>query len=181
MPQNMTSLLSYAFLFIVFYLTYTAYDWKKKIWCSFRRADRTKIEKWAKVSEKRIEFDGGWYHVEPSRATLMWKMVLGFFPMPARSLDFRHDSPRALSPDDFSNDFTPEARKQMDTADEVRGMSEGHMKALGSKKKGGLLSDYMPIILVVGLLVLGFMMYQQQKRMDMLGQAINVLQQMIMR
>ncbi len=176
MPQNMNSVLSYVFLFILFYLTYVAYDWRNKIWCSYRRRDRTKIERWTKSNKKGqwgdVEFEGGLYHVEPGRTTLIWKMVLGFFPMPARSLDFRHDSARALDPDTFENSFTAEARKELDTTDEVRAMSEGHQKALGSKKKGGFLADYMPIIMLIGFVALGFMIFQLIKAVNFNSQVL---------
>lgn len=165
----------YFLLFLMAYHFYSVYSVRNKIWCSFRRADRTKVEKWAKENQARIDFDGGWYHVEPSRTVLMLKW--NPLPMWVRALDFRHDSARALHPDTFDNAFTPEARKQLDKTDDIKALEIGNNQALaGGKQKKGLLESFMPIIVIGGFLIVAWFLWQQQHKIDMVGQATNIIE-----
>ncbi len=166
------------FLFLVVWQVYSVFSTRNKVFCSFRRADRTKIEKWAKQNQKRIVFDGGWYHVEPDRCVLMMKWMP--LPMWVRCLDFRHDSSRALHPDTFDNAFTPEARKNLDYSDEIRAYEEGGQRAMvAGKQKKGLLDNLFPIIMILGVVVIGYMLYQQGQKLDQIGNGQNLLEQMI--
>lgn len=173
MPFN-ANVIVYFLLFILAYQVYSVYSVRSKIWCSFRRADRTKIERWAKKDQQRIEFDGGWYHVEPDRTTLMIKWMP--LPMWIRCLDFRHGSSRALHPDTFDSSMDDVERKRLDISDDIRAYDEGSRKAYEQKGKVGLLQQWLPIILLIGMLFIGYMVYQQQKRVDMLGLGQNVIE-----
>ncbi len=167
-----------ALLLLVGWQVYSVYSVKERIWCTFRRRDRTKIEKWARKDQRRIVFDGGWYHVEPDRTTLMIKW--NPLPMWVRSLDFRWDSSRALHPDTFKNEFSPEERKQLDTSDEIRAFDEGGIRAMNTgRQKKGMLDTLFPIIVIVGMVAIGYMLWTTQKRLDMIGQATNVIQSML--
>jgi hypothetical protein len=192
MPLNTTSLLLYFLASVLIYLTYIAHNIKNKIWCSYRRPDRTKIERWVAIGKdgrwSDVEFDGGWYHVEPSRTVLMWKVFLGFFPMPIRCLDFRHDSARALDPSTFQNSIDAQMRKDLDKTDELRAIFKASSEQAANikKRRGGMFEGYTPIILLIGFVVLGWFMYQMIGKLDMIGNGqnlvesqLNVLQQMI--
>jgi preprotein translocase subunit SecG len=154
---------------------YSVYNVRNKIWCTFRRVDRTKINKWAKNGQGRIEFDGGWYEVEPARVTL----ALKWEPLPTwvRTLDFRHDSSRALDPDTFDNQYTPEARKQLDKTDDIRALEQGNQQALSARGgKQGLLERYMPFIVVIGFVVIGFFLYNLMQHQNQLGVGQNTIE-----
>lgn len=178
MQVNSSVMLNFLLFCMVMLQFYSVYSVRDRIWCTFRNPDRTKISKWAKVGQSRIEFAGGWYQVEPDRVTLAIK----WNPMPSwvRTLDFRHDSSRALDPNTFSNEYTPQARKQMDITDDVAGFQGGNERSL--TKVGGkqnMLQQYMPLMVLIGFIVVGFFLYQQQQKTDNVGFAINVVQQQL--
>lgn len=161
---------------------YSAYDKKDKIWCQFIRRDRTKMEMWVKTTQGRIKYGGGYYYVVTRRVTLMlWtKGIHAVIPIWVRSLNFRYDSSMPLDPATGEYGWeTPEARANLDKTEDIRALNEGNVKAQG-KQKQSVLSGWMPIITIIGFLIIGYMLYTQQQKTDMLGQAINVLQQMLM-
>ncbi len=173
-------------MFIVGYAAYSANKLKSQIWCSFRRADKTKIEKWAKavdIYRREIKFDGGWYNIKIRRVTLMlWtKGIHSLIPIWVRSLDFRYDSNMPIDPDTGDAGYDdPLERRALDKSDDLAALMETQSKSLGSAKKKSALESYMPIIVILGFLISGYMIYNLQGKVDMLGQAINVLQSMMM-
>jgi hypothetical protein len=183
MPAGLQTQILIVCIILIVYANYSSKSLSHKIHCTFRRADRTRLKKWATESQARIEFDGGWYQVEPARTTLeLWSAGIHFlFPTWIRTLDYRYDSARALHPDTFENTYTPEARKQLDMTDDVRAMSEGHRQALSGKAKVGRLTELMPIIMILGFAAVGFVVYTMLGKIDGLGQAVNVLQSMMMK
>ncbi len=177
MPLNY-QVLFFMLLLVCVYASMSARGLKDKIWCTFRRRDRTKLEKWAKQNQGDVVFAGGKYHIDPSRTTLMlWTKGIHFFlPIWIRSLDFRHDSPNALNPDTFDNSFTPEDRVDLDTRDEIKAFNQGNTQNTAKQKKG-LLENLFPILVIVGFIIVGYMLYIQGKRMDMIGIGQNVIEQ----
>lgn len=167
---------------ILAYLTFIAFTYQNRIWCTFRRYDKSKKGKWANARNKDgtwgdVEFEGGIYHVEPARTVLGWRLLLGFFPMPVRESDYVQGSARALDPATFNNTFSAEERKQLDRTDDLKGLMVANRestKAAGGKK--GLLEQWMPLIMIGGLLIIGFFVFQQQKKLDMIGLGQNVIE-----
>lgn len=170
-------------LFVIIYSSYSARSLKEKILCSFTRKDRTRILKWAKVNQGRIDFDGGWYDVEPSRTVQrLWESGIHFIiPTWVRCSDYRFDSSRPLNPDTFENQYSPELRKQLDISDGVKGLEQGNREALISNKSGrqNILQQYLPIIVLGGFVIIGWFLWQQQGKTDDVGFAINVVQQQL--
>lgn len=81
-----------------------------------------------------------------------------------------------LDPKTFNNSYeTPEMRKQLNMEEDVRALHEGNRKAQGTAK-GGALSGWMPIIVLCGFLILGYLTYSNMKKADQLGYAMNVIQ-----
>ena len=165
-------------IIIVAYLSYDTYALSKKIHCTFRRRDNTKLTKWAKMSQGRIEFDGGWYYVKPDRTyqSLYTSGLHMVVPTWIRCSDYRWDSSQPLDQKTFKNDYeTPESRKQLDKEEDIRALHEGNRKAQGSVKQGALAS-YMPIITVLGFVVVAIVIYMVSKKIDQVGFALNVVQ-----
>jgi len=170
-------------ILILAFSAISAYRLKNQIWCTFRRRDRTKIEKFAKQGQNRIEFDGGWYHVRPERTTLiMWtKGIHAIVPTWVRSLDYRHDSALPLDPNTFSNTWeTPEARKNLNKQEDISAFFQGNRTALVGKTKQGMLERLVPILTIAGFLIVGYMLWRQQGQIDQVGFGINTIQKMIM-
>ncbi len=179
MQLNPTTMLVLILLFAIVFASYSARSLKNKILCTVNRADRTKIVKWAKIDQQRIDIEGGWYVVEPDRTVLrLWDSgIHWFFPVWVRCSDYRHGSARALDPNTFDNSYSAEARKELDTSDSIRAWSEGNRRALtGGIGKKGMLERYLPIIMIVGFLIVGYLVYNLQNHVNMLGVGQNTLE-----
>ncbi len=181
-PQT---LFIFVLIFIVFYAGFSSRSLSKKVYCSFRGRDRTVIYKWAKVKQARIDFEdsGGvyWYNVSPKCVThRLWANgIHAIIPISVKCLDYRWNSTEPLDPNTFTNDLTPDERKSLDIKDDVVGYTEGSRQAYEGKKKKSLLEGWLPIIMLIGIAALGYMVYQQQHRMDMLGLGQNVMEQQL--
>lgn len=170
-----TNPIIFMLLLLIAWQTYSVLDANKKIWCVFRRVDRTKIGKWAKQYQGRIEFDNGWYQVESDRVTT----VVKWLPLPTicKSLDFTPNSTRAIDPSSGRSDLSPEERKALDTSDDMRALKEGNQQTLkGGTVKQGMLAQYMPIITIAGFVIIGYFIYTLMGRVDQLGFSGNVIQ-----
>ena len=181
--MDYSTLLIMLLLFIVIYSSYSAHSLKDKIRCTFRRRDRTRLERFAKAKQKRIDFDNGWYYINPKYTTLsLWSQgVHAIIPTWIRVLDFRHDSPEALNPDTFTNSWeSPEARKALNKEEDIRAYSAGNVASLAKSKPQGMLDRFFPIIVIGAVCAIGYMLYSLSGKVDMLGQAVNTLQKMMM-
>ncbi len=178
MQVNTSTMFIFMLLILVTFQVYSTYHYSSMVWCTFRRVNKTRISKWAKLTQARVEFEGGWYDVEPSRITTGIKWLP--LPMVVNCLDFRHNSPRALDPDTFDNSYTPEARKQLDKADDIRALEQGNQQSLTTKPiKQGMLQQYMPLITLIGFIIVGFLVYRQQGQIDKVGFGMNVVQEQL--
>ena len=171
------------FLFMIFiYASYQTRAIKDKTHCTFIRPDTSKIYKWIKAKQRRVEFDGGWYYINPKRRILenIDKGIHLLFPTKATAFIFRWDSSQPLDPTTFENNWeTPEARLALNKEEDIRAYSAGNVQAISSKGKQGMLERLMPILMLVSVIIIGYMAYSMTKRMDMLGNAMNVIQQML--
>ncbi len=169
------------FVFIILIVAYLAYDTRslsKKVFCTFRGRDGTRLTKWATMTQGRILHDNGWYYVRPDRTyQALYTGGLHFLiPTWIRCSDYKWDSPQPLDPKTWNNDYeTPEQRRQLDKEEDIRALHEGNRKAQGAMKQGAL-SNFMPIIIVIGFVAVGFVIYMVSKKIDNVGFALNVVQ-----
>ena len=168
-------------ILIVGFIVYSIYKtWKLKdyIYCTFIRQDRTEINKYAKISQGKIEFDNGFYNLDVKRTTLklVWN---GIIPTWVRCLKFKFDSNKPIDPTTWNNTYDkPEDRKALNRTEAIQSLMTKQNTILSAKAgKKSMLEGLMPVILIGGLLILGYMVYQQQAKTDMLGMSINVLQE----
>jgi len=170
----------FGFLFAIF----SCYQAKSKVRCTFTRRDKTVATKWAKAKNgERILFDDGWYYIIMSRIKLQ-ALTSGFnllFPTMVRRLDFTYKNIYPIDPETGMADAeTPEARKNLDKREDIEAFNKGSQSAY-SKQKGGLLGGgWLPIALIIGIVASLYFNYQALGKIDMLGQALNVLQEMMM-
>jgi hypothetical protein len=167
-------------VFMVFLLAYQAYSTmslKDKIFCTFYRANKTKIEKWAKDKQRLIDFDGGWYEVDPSCIVLQLK----WNPLPVwiRASTYRFDSPKPLNPSSFDNRYTPDERKQLDKADDIRELQVGNNRAVQGSKQKVAIGGFLPIIILIGFVIVGFMLWQQGSHINQIGNGQNAIESML--
>lgn len=168
----------------ILYAIYNCHRAATRVYCSFTRRDKTESHKWAKAKNgERIEFDGGWYYVDMARIKLV-ALKSGFnmlFPTMVRKLDFRYNSSRPVDPQTGEADWeTPEARKNLNKREDIEALERGSQAAMG-RGKATAMGGWLPIILVVGMVALMYFMFQMRGQIDNLGNAINVLQEMMMK
>lgn len=182
MALNSTTVFIVFLIFLVVYASYTANRAKNNIYCMFIRSDNTWINKWAKPKQRRIEFDNGWYYLNSKRmiSRVLEDGIYKIFPQKVHAQIFRWNSPNPMNPGDFTQTWeTPESRKNLSKEEDIRALSAGTAQALGAKKKKGMLEGLMPIIAIVGVVIIGYLLYATTKKIDSLGNAINVIQQML--
>ncbi len=170
-------MLDYGLIFIVLWQVFSAYNYGNKIWCTFRTREKTLIGKWVKANDGTVVFGRGKYTVDPSRVFLGIKWLP--LPMWVKIADFRYNSPLALEPHSFDNSLTPERRTQLDISDAVEGYTRGGQKALAASKKKGFMEGWLPILLIAGIVIIGYLVYKQQARIDLLGNGQNAIQQQL--
>jgi hypothetical protein len=176
---NLPTLMVVMLIIIVFYASYSAHKLKDQIWCTFRRKDKTRIEKWGKVKFGRIEFDGGWYYLNTKRTTI--KMVTSgihqIIPIWVRCLDFKYDSNQPLDPDTFNADYdNPNDRKALDKSEDLSALMTSQAHSLAGKQKQGLFDKLFPIIVIAGFCILGYFVYSNMQKTDAVGYGMNVVQ-----
>ena len=169
--------------FGILFAIYSCHRAKTKVYCTFTRRDKTVSHKWGKAKNgERLEFDSGWYYIITSRIKLK-ALDVGFnmlFPTMVRCLDFTYKSIYPIDPETGKADEeTPEARKNLDKREDIEAFNLGSQKAFG-KPKLGFGGGWLPIILVVGIIASVYFSWQLMGRVDSLGQAVNVLQEMMM-
>lgn len=166
---------------ILGYGIFSVYMLKDKVYCTFRRKDRVVINKVVNIKSGRVVFSNCWYDLDPRRTTqkIVW---MGIIPTWVRCLDFREDSRYPLDPETFNNDAdSPSDRAALDMTDDLRALLETQKIAMNQKGSGkkGMLESLMPIILVAGILIVGYMCYQINSRVDKVGLATNVTQEQL--
>ena len=164
---------------------FSCYRAKTKVKCTFTRRDKTVTTKWAKAKNgERIEFDGGWYYIVTRRIKLQ-ALDSAFnllFPTMIRLLEFTYKSIWPIDPETGEADAeTPEARKNLDKREDIEAFNLGSQKAFGKAKGGMLGGGWLPIVLVVGIVACVYLIWQMQGQVDNLGNAINVLQEIMMK
>ena len=147
---------------VVYLFWHSQQKLKNKILCTFRRANKTKVEKLIPLKSKFVIFDGGKYNVTPKRITLFWynRGINQFFPQWVPSLDYRFDSSNPLDPDTFQNTWdSPEARQASQQESSFVAFAKGTQLAQGGKKS--MFPEWLfPSIIIGLLLVIGYWVYQ---------------------
>lgn len=148
---------------------------KNRLLCTFRRANKTKVEKLIPIRSKYVIFDGGRYNVNPKRISLFWynRGIHQFFPTWLPTLDFTFDDPNALNPEDFKVTWdTPEAREASGQEDAFRAFAKGVTAQLG--KKSRFPEWLFPAITIGAIAMIGYLVYQQGQHLSYLEQLIKL-------
>ena len=183
--MSIQQFLIFVVAFGILFAVYSCHQAKSKVLCSFTRRDKTVAHKWAKAKNgERIEFGGAWYYIVMGRIKLQ-ALTQGFnlaFPTMVRRLDFTYRSIWPIDPETGEADAeTPESRKNLDKREDIEAFNLGSQKAFGKAKGGMLGGGWLPIVLVVGIVACVYLIWQMQGQVDNLGNAINVLQEMLMK
>ena len=153
---------------------YSLYQIQGRIWCTFRRPNKTKVEKWVPMRSKYVHFDGGRYNIITKRITLLrWKRgIFQLFPIFVPSLDYSWDTPNPHDPGTYKTTWdTPEAREASQQEDAFKAFARGILTQAGGKSRFSEL--LIPMITIGAVLIVGFLVYQQGQQMQYYGQALD--------
>jgi len=170
---------------IVFFLAYSIFNtWqmKDKIKCTFIKQDGTEEDKYAKISQNRIDFSGRWFNLNSNRVIL--KLVwIGVIPTWVRCLKYKFDSNMPLDPRTWNNTYdNPADRKALNRAEAIQSLMTKQKTLLGaSAGKKSFLESLMPIITIGGFIILGYVVYSIMQKQDQIGLAQNVIQEMLLK
>lgn len=151
-----------------------------KMLCSFRRRDKTKIEKLIKRKGKYIIFEDGRYNIDPRRITLFWytRGLHQFFPCWIPSMDFTFATPNAIDPETFETTWkTPEVANASQQEDSMKAFSKGIQSQTGTKSK---YPEWLFPMIIIGLIALiGYWIYQMSGQIAAQGKMLNQLSAVI--
>lgn len=169
-------------LIVLGFSIYQAMGLQNKISCTFIRKDRTEIHKFAKVTQGRVDFDNAYYNIVPDRVTLK-RVWCGIIPTYVKCAKWKWDSNMPIDPATWNNDYdNPADRKALDKTEDLRALLETQKSALVGKSGGkkSMLENLMPIIMIGGLVIIGYFVYTMKNNQDMLGMQSNVIQQQML-
>lgn len=170
-------------LIVLSFSIYQAMGLQNKISCTFIRKDRTEIHKFAKVTQGRVDFDNAYYNIVPDRVTLK-RVWCGIIPTYVKCAKWKWDSNMPIDPATWNNDYdNPADRKALDKTEDLRALLETQKSALAGKSGGkkSLLESLTPILMIGGLIIIGYLVYRQQSLIDRVGYGQNAIQEMLMK
>lgn len=163
-------------VFIVIMAWYANSSKRDKIYCRFKRVNRTQIAKFVKMQSRYVVFDKKKYDVIPSCIVFEWwdkGLIHMMFPQWVASLDFTwanqfpHD-PKTLKPVVIS----PEVRHAMNKEEWAKSYFKSSQPK-AAKQSMGMLQQYLPWIAIMAVVLVGFYLYSN---MQSLNQHIAVIE-----
>lgn len=154
---------------------------QNKIYCTFIKRDGTEISKYAKLNQGRVEFENGYYNIIPNRITLK-KVWFGVIPTKVVCAKWKWDSNMPIDPTTWKNDYDkPEDRAALDKTEDLRALFETQKNTLSTKSgKKSMLENLMPIIMIGGFLIVGYLVWKMNENVTSVGIQGNVTQQQLL-
>ena len=142
---------------------------RNKIYCTIRRVNKTKIEKFVKMTSRFVIFDGGKYDIIPSRITFIWwnkGLIHQLFPQWVASLDFTWSSRWPHDPNKLHvTAETPRTRNALNKEEWVESYYKGAKPS--SKIQKNMIEQYLPWIALIGVGLVGAYLYTTMQGMAM--------------
>lgn len=139
----------------VFMAWYANSSKRNKIYCTFRRVNKTKIEKFARMSSRYVIFDGGKYDIIPSRISFVWwnkGLINQLFPQWVATLDYSWFSRFPHDPNKMEvTAETPKTRKALNKEEWVESYYKGAKPSAANKQN--IIAQYLPWV-AIGLVVI---------------------------
>lgn len=149
-----------------------------KIYCEYQGIDKTVEHKWIKVTDKKVKFAKRQFDVLPECISSYWdrKGIHALFPMKVNYLHFAFYSRYPLDPNDYQRTwYTPELSGMINLEDQLKSFFKNFTPSKTTGKLSPLM-QYLPLITILLLIIVGFFLYSQQEGMK---QVINMMQNQI--
>jgi len=165
-PQTFIVIIAIMILVLAWYANTSK---RNKILCTFRRVNKTKIIKFQSMKSQYVIFDGSKYDIIPSRITFQWYtagIVHMLFPQWVATLDYSYDNRMPLDPNKLSYNWeTPKLRQAINISE----IMESYFKTStpsSSNKKQNIFMQYLPIIAIALVVLVGFWMYNNMQALS---------------
>jgi len=147
-----------------------------KVHISFHAADKSVKEGWVKKNAKFAIFDGGLYYILPNRIASIWKRNLFILPYKADHVDLRFDSPFPQDPEEFTYTAgTPSALMALGKEKEIIDYNHANETVSNDKKKG-FFERILPFVMIIGLVIIGYLVWKMSSQIQMLGNGQNFIE-----
>ena len=147
---------------------------KNKMLCTFRRSNKTKVERWVPLSTKYVVFENGQYNCDPTAITLQWydRGINKLLPTLVPTLDFAWWTADPINPETFApTHLSPQAAKLARQDDNFQSFRRAVDKG-GSKSR---FPEWLfPAITIGGLAVLGYLVYSIMGQLDTINNLIRL-------
>jgi hypothetical protein len=157
-PQMLVTLIVVMLFVAAWYSTNSK---RNKIYCFYRGRDNTIQARWVNLTDSFVLFPPNKkFRVLPERMTSFWYKggVHFFFPTKVNSLEYSWQSIYPVDPHNYQNTWvTPEVYKIHNTENAFSSYGKGFAPQSG--KKQGMIMQYLPIIAIVLIVILGFWVY----------------------
>ena len=165
------------------YASWKLHQAQTKIFCVLRRADNSVDEGFANWTQHKIALKTGtksigWFDVDQScvqNKILNKGFPFFLFPTRVAYLDYVYTSSHPIDPKTFKTEWpNPEARRDMDKANDIQAYNEGSRKSIGSTKKTPL-EQWMPILTVGAFLIMGYFIWEIFNKVQQVGSGNNAI------
>lgn len=163
-------------LFIFISACYSANKLHNKIHIYYRRVDRALIEKDVKLGAQTVSFYGFEYKILPDRVGNMeWKRgIHALLPIWRHYLIFDWDNDIPQDPSSYEQKvISPRVRNLINQEARMGAFAKGVREQSTGKKASGL-AQYLPLIAIAGVVILGFALYTMSQKMNLIEQLIKV-------
>jgi len=133
---------------------------RNRIYCTLRRVNKTKVAKFAKMSSRYVVFEGHRFDIVPSCITFQWwdKGIHMLFPQFVATLDYGYNNRFPIDPNTLKPVIiSPEVLAVMNKEEWVKSYAKGFQPP--TAKKQSMLQQYLPLISVVLIILVGFYFY----------------------
>ena len=150
-----------------------------KLFCTFHRGNLTKVEKFVPLHSKHVAFkerrrgEVGYYEVRTSCIELIkyTRGVNKLFPAWVPSIEFRSDTPNPIDPRTGKPTWhTPEFRAAAYQEHDYKAFARAQAQQAGIKVNP--IERYLPLVLLGGLIIVGYLVYQMAGDIAYLGQEL---------
>lgn len=159
--------MDYQTLFLLMTMTVVVMAWwenyskRGKIYCRFRRPDKTLVAKFVKMVSRYVVWDGKKYDVDKGCIVYeLWNkgLVHTFFHQNVATLDFTHESRWPIDPETGKPAIiSPEVRNAMNKEEWVKSYAKGFVPP--SAKKQTMFQQWLPLITIGLVFIMGVYFY----------------------
>ena len=147
---------------------YSTNSKRNKILCLYTGKDKTDEEKWISVDKGFVIFRGRKFDIISRRITSFWltRGINWLFPTKVNCLKYSWYSRFPHNPDNYEDVWeTPETRAAIDTSELVK--SYFRTSTPTSVKPSSMVSQYLPWVSIVLVVLVGFWLYSNMQTLGM--------------